>query len=138
LRPILRDAGGGRRGEIGEETGASANLLESQEQAPRAIVAPEVPSRSFNRNQEFIVMKALSLEHTENFQLVLIFSNGARGRFDGAAYLSTRHGPLLEPLRQTDYFRRCFIEAGAICWPNGLELSGVRVFELSHPLRLAT
>jgi hypothetical protein len=45
--------------------------------------------------------------------------NDARGRFDGTAYLSTRHGPLLEPLRQADYFRRCF------------------VFELSQPLSLA-
>lgn len=82
-------------------------------------------------------MKVLSLEHTEDFQLILAFSNGARGRFDGGAYLSTRHGPLLEPLRQADYFRRCFIEAGAVCWPNGLELSGTRVFELSQPLSFA-
>ncbi|PXW95894.1 uncharacterized protein DUF2442 [Sphaerotilus hippei] len=78
-----------------------------------------------------------SLEQAEDFELVLSFSNGARGRFDGAAYLGTRHGPLLEPLRQAGYFRRCFVEAGAVCWPNGLELSGARLFELSQPLSLA-
>jgi hypothetical protein len=67
------------------------------------------------------------------------FSNGARGRFDGPAYLSSRQGPMLEPLRQADYFRRCFVEAGAVCWPNRLELSlsDARVFESSHPLSLA-
>jgi hypothetical protein len=84
------------------------------------------------------VIKVLTLEHSEeNFQLALTFSNGARGRFDGASYLFKRQGPLLDPLRQADYFRRCFVEAGAVCWPNGLELSGARVFELSHPLSLA-
>lgn len=83
------------------------------------------------------MIKVLTLDHAGDFELVLTFSNGARGRFDGGAYLSTRQGPLLEPLRQADYFRRCFVEAGAVCWPNGLELSGTRVFELSHPLSLA-
>ncbi|WP_310462561.1 DUF2442 domain-containing protein [Sphaerotilus sp.] len=83
------------------------------------------------------MIKILTIDHAGDLQLVLTFSNGARGRFDGSAYLSARHGPLLEPLRQADYFRRCFVEAGAICWPNGLELSGARVFELSQPLSLA-
>lgn len=84
------------------------------------------------------MIKVLTLEHSEeDFQLVLTFSNGARGRFDGGAYLSARQGTLLEPLHRADYFRRYFIEAGAVCWPNGLELSGARVFELSYPLSLA-
>ena len=84
------------------------------------------------------MIKVLTLEHSEeDFQLVLTFSNGARGRFDGGAYLSAHQGPLLEPLHRADYFRRGFIEAGAVCWPNRLELSGARVFELSHPLSLA-
>jgi len=83
------------------------------------------------------VIKVLTLDPVGDFDLVLTFSNGERGRFDGAAYLATRQGPLLEPLRQVDYFRRCFIEAGAVCWPNGLELSGARLFELSQPLSLA-
>ena len=82
------------------------------------------------------MVQATSIEHTQDFHLVLTFSNGARGRFNGAAYLSMRQGSLLEPLRQADYFGRCFVEAGAICWPNGLELSGARVFELSQPLNL--
>ena len=84
------------------------------------------------------MIKVLTLEHSEeNFQLALTFSNGTRGLFDGAVYLLARQGPLLEPLRQADYFRHCFIEAGAVCWPNGLELSGARVFELSRPPSLA-
>lgn len=83
------------------------------------------------------MIKVLTLESAGGFDLLLTFSNGARGRFDGLAYLAARQGPLLEPLRQADYFQRAFIEAGAICWPNGLELSGTRMFELCQSLSLA-
>ncbi|MGL1833463.1 hypothetical protein ACKVEX_07640 [Rhodocyclaceae bacterium SMB388] len=36
---------------------------------------------------------------------------------------------MLETLRDPVYFRRAFIDAGALCWPNGLELSAARVHE---------
>jgi Protein of unknown function (DUF2442) len=90
-----------------------------------------------NAFKEPTVIKVLTLEPAEGFDLILTFSNGTRGRFDGAAYLAAHRGPLLEPLRQTGAFRRCFVEAGAVCWPNGLELSGARMFELSHLVSLA-
>ena len=51
------------------------------------------------------MIKVLTLDHAGDFELVLTFSNGARGRFDGAAYLSTRQGPLLDPLRGRPEFR---------------------------------
>jgi hypothetical protein len=60
----------------------------------------------------------------------LTFSDHARGIFDGAAYLSSRQGPLLEALRTPAYFARCFIDAGAPCWPNGLALSAAPLHEL--------
>jgi hypothetical protein len=40
-----------------------------------------------------------------------------------------RQGSLLVALREPDYFARCFIDAGALCWPNGLELSPNRLRE---------
>jgi hypothetical protein len=43
--------------------------------------------------------------------------------------LLRRKGPLLEPLRDEAYFRRLFIDAGALCWPNGLELAPARLYE---------
>lgn len=57
-----------------------------------------------------------------DFQVELLFSDGGEGRFDGKRLLSNS-GPLLEPLRKESYFQRLFVEAGALCWPNGLELA---------------
>ena len=41
--------------------------------------------------------------------------------------LTSHSGPLLEKLRDPTYFARVFIDAGALCWPNGLEISPARL-----------
>jgi hypothetical protein len=40
-----------------------------------------------------------------------------------AADLLARDTVMTRPLTDPDYFARAFIEAGALAWPNGLELS---------------
>lgn len=61
--------------------------------------------------------------------LELSFSDHTHGVFDGASHLATRQGLLLEALRDPAYYERCFVDAGALCWPNGLELSATRLHE---------
>lgn len=58
----------------------------------------------------------------------LRFSDGLGGIWDATTLLQ-RTGPLLDPLRDPVYFARFFIDAGALCWPNGLELSPDRLHE---------
>lgn len=72
------------------------------------------------------MIKVIEARYVGDFQIAINFSNGQEGVFDGHALLQ-RKGPLLEPLRSESYFRRMFIDAGALCWPNGLELSPARL-----------
>ena len=58
----------------------------------------------------------------------LRFSDGLDGTWDATTLLK-HTGPLLDPLRDPVYFVRFFIDAGALCWPNGLELSPDRLHE---------
>lgn len=76
------------------------------------------------------MIKVLTCKAIAAFTLELKFSNGESGVFDAKSYLEEKRGSLLEPLREASFFQRCFVDAGALCWPNGLELSGQRVFEL--------
>ena len=76
------------------------------------------------------MIKLLDVKTLASQQLELSFSDQTRGVFDGAHYLASRQGPLLEDLRDPAYFARCFVDAGALCWPNGLELSATRLHEL--------
>jgi hypothetical protein len=77
------------------------------------------------------VIKLLDIKTIAPHRLELTFSDHSHGVFEGAHYLSSRQGPLLENLHDPAYFAQCFVDAGALCWPNGLELSASRLHELS-------
>lgn len=75
------------------------------------------------------MIKILTCDYLGDYRLLLEFSDGVRGVFDVAAYLRDRNGPLLDPLNDEAYLRKVFIEAGGLCWPNGLSLSPARLHE---------
>lgn len=75
------------------------------------------------------MIKLLKARYLDGFRFELSFSDGSEGIFDLKAYLGGRDGPLLIPLRDETFARRAFIEAGALCWPNGLELSAQRLHD---------
>jgi Protein of unknown function (DUF2442) len=54
--------------------------------------------------------------------LDLWFSDGSTAHWSAATMLA-RDTVLTRPLTDPAYFARAFIEAGALAWPNGLELS---------------
>lgn len=68
------------------------------------------------------MIKIITAQYLENHKIRLFFSDGAWGDFDASAMLE-QSGSLLAPLRETGYFRGFFLELGALCWKNGLELS---------------
>lgn len=79
------------------------------------------------------MIKVINARYLGNFKVTLNFSDGMEGTFDGRVLLE-RSGSLLEPLRSEIYFQRLFIDAGALCWPNGLELSPARLYETCRTL----
>lgn len=68
------------------------------------------------------MIKLIAIRPAENLSLDLTFSDGATARWSAAALIA-RDTELTRPLADADYFVRAFIEAGALAWPNGLELS---------------
>lgn len=79
------------------------------------------------------MIKVIEARYLSDFQVALKFSDGKEGVFDGHTLLQ-HSGSLLEPLRAEPYFRRLFIDAGALCWPNGLELSPTMLHEICRTL----
>ena len=69
------------------------------------------------------MIKILNARYNENFSIALQFSDGTEGKFDARACLKDRQGSPLEALQDEVFFKRFFIDSGALCWPNGLELS---------------
>ncbi len=74
------------------------------------------------------MIKIISAKYVGDFRIALEFSDGLTGCYDGRQLLA-RSGSLLEPLRAEPFFRRFFLDCGALCWPNGLELSPARLHD---------
>jgi hypothetical protein len=68
------------------------------------------------------MIKLVSVSLAGDGLLGLTFSDGSSGRWSVAPLLE-RDTVLTRPLAEDAYFERAFIEAGALAWPNGLELS---------------
>ncbi|MDZ4350711.1 MAG: DUF2442 domain-containing protein [Xanthomonadaceae bacterium] len=68
------------------------------------------------------MIKLTAIERKQGTQLLLRFSDGAWGVYDFADFVEAGT-EMTEPLRDLKFFSRCFIEAGALAWPNGFDLS---------------
>lgn len=68
------------------------------------------------------MIKLTAIRPRGDGRLELVFSDGSHGVWS-AADLVARDTVLTRPLAEPDYFDRAFIEAGALAWPNGLELA---------------
>lgn len=69
------------------------------------------------------MIELVGIGAVEDRALHLSFSDGSSGRWS-ADQVIARDTVLTRPLEDPVYFRRAFIEAGALAWPNGLEFSG--------------
>ncbi len=68
------------------------------------------------------MIKLNHLTVTGRDTLLLGFSDGSSASWS-AADLIARDTVMTRPLADPGYFARAFIEAGALAWPNGFELS---------------
>ena len=68
------------------------------------------------------MIKLVSVQSLKERVLRLRFSDGSWGDYDFAAFIAA-DTKMTRPLADGDFFRRHFIEAGALAWPNGFDLS---------------
>ena len=68
-----------------------------------------------------------------DFQIDLVFNDGSEATLDFSQWLD---GPVFEPLKDREYFRRFFIDGGTIAWPNGADIAPETLYEhaqSAHP-----
>jgi hypothetical protein len=68
------------------------------------------------------MIKIIRAEHIRQKILRLYFSDNSWGDYD-LRPLIERQTELTLPLNDDSYFQQFFLELGALCWRNGLELS---------------
>lgn len=50
----------------------------------------------------------------------VVFNDGSEGTISFRRWLK---GPVFEPLKDLDYFRRFFLDGGTVAWPNGADIA---------------
>ncbi len=72
-------------------------------------------------------LHVVEARHIEGHRVYLAFNDGTVGEVDLSQSLV---GPIFEPLRDVDYFRRFSIEGHTLTWPNGADFAPEYLHEL--------
>jgi uncharacterized protein DUF2442 len=59
-------------------------------------------------------------EHRGGFRLRVVFNDGSENTIDFSQWFD---GPIFEPLKAPDFFKRYFIDGGTVVWPNGADIA---------------
>jgi hypothetical protein len=76
---------------------------------------------------DFPMVDVLRLRPLDGYRLWLRFTDGSEGVRDLSGVIA-EGGPMVEPLRSQDYFKRVFVELGAPTWPNGFDLDPINLY----------
>ena len=62
----------------------------------------------------------VSARHVKGYVIATRFDDGTKKDIDISRCFK---GPVFEPLKNLKFFRRFFIEAGTLAWPNGVDIA---------------
>jgi hypothetical protein len=68
------------------------------------------------------MIKVLKIDWVRDHRLRFRFTDDSVGEYDFSTIVG-ESGPMVEPLRDLDYFKRVFLEFGAPTWPNGFDIA---------------
>jgi hypothetical protein len=73
------------------------------------------------------MIKIIRAQYLQQKILRLYFSDNSYGDYD-LQPLIARQTELVTPLNDEQYFKQFYLELGALCWRNGLELSPGNIY----------
>jgi hypothetical protein len=74
------------------------------------------------------IVKIVRVEKLGGYRLRLLFSDGTEGERDFSDLIA-EGGPMVEPLKEPEFFDRVFLEFGTLVWPNGFDLDSIALHD---------
>ena len=65
-------------------------------------------------------------DYLSDYLVAITFADGTSATVNFEDWLD---GPVFEPLKEPEYFRRLFIEAGTLAWPNGADIAPETLYQ---------
>jgi hypothetical protein len=76
-----------------------------------------------------ILIKVRQARPIGGHRLEVEFSDDFAGECD-MGFILDESGPMLEPLKDADYFKRVFVESGVPTWPNGYDWDPIALHDM--------
>jgi hypothetical protein len=70
------------------------------------------------------IIHVITVEKLGGYRLCLRFSDGAEGERDFSDMIA-EGGEIVEPLCDSAFFARVFLECGVLMWPNGFAVDSI-------------
>jgi DUF971 family protein len=78
------------------------------------------------------IIHVIKVEKLGGYRLRLRFSDGTEGERDFSDMVA-EGGEMVEPLRESAFFARVFLECGVLIWPNGFAVDSIALhMEMKH------
>ena len=71
-------------------------------------------------------------EYRGAFRIHLAFNDNTEATVDFQQWLD---GPVFEPLKNANYFRRFFLDGGTVGWPNGADIAPETLYDAAQATR---
>jgi len=65
-------------------------------------------------------------KYVKDYLIEVKFNDGTKKTIDFKAWLD---GPIFEPLRNKEYFKKFFIDGPTLAWPNGADIAPETLYE---------
>ena len=75
-----------------------------------------------------ILIKVIEAEYLNGYRLKLKFSDGSSGIVDLQKEI---WGPVFEPLKDIETFKKFQLDTWTVCWPNGADFAPEFLYELA-------
>lgn len=72
------------------------------------------------------IVKVTGVKWLDAYRLQVEFSDGTSGAHDFSRMVSLS-GPMIEPLRDVELFKKVFIRLGVLTWPNGFDIDAIQL-----------
>jgi len=72
------------------------------------------------------IPSVIQAEYRGDYRIRLIFNDDSEATVDFSQWLD---GPVFEPLKDREYFRRFFLDGGTVAWPNGADIAPETLYE---------